>query len=310
MSMFGWFEKKHNLSFFENDEKPLIPQTFESFLKYFETDPLVNSVLNLIANKIAQISLKNNEKISELCMKNIVLNLFLTGNCFILKFNLNELEILPSESVSIVLNPAQTQIDHYLIRKNKSFHKINRLFLNEHKEEIKIPIENILQIKFLNPSNDLFGLSPLVPLRTTIKTHLDILDYILRFINNGGRPSGIFWAKYTASPTQKESIRREIGGVISHIGRKSSFGLIDGEISWQQLGAFPAEMRLLEILNSVEKTICHVLGVPPILFGIVDAKFDNYAEAWKYFEENTILLNLKIILKEINRFLSTNIEVK
>lgn len=300
--MFKWGEKnkEKNMTLFDIPNNPNFSNSYEIFIEYFYKNPVVNSVINLIVNTVNTKNIILNEKIDQYNIINflnnniqpILLDLLITGNCFIIKES-NLLHILRNKHISIATDDQQINVISYKDLINQK----------------KIPKENVLHLKLNNPKHRILGVTPLMSLQLTIETHNSISNYMYKFIENGGRPSGIISYKDIISPSQKEGIRRELLSMHSKIGKEGSIGVLEGEFSWQQIGSSPKDINIIEIKQDLEKTICHSLGIPPILLGIIDAKFNNYNEAIKYFHENTINFYTNLVISNINNFLNINLSI-
>lgn len=80
--------------------------------------------------------------------------------------------------------------------------------------------------------------------------------------------------------------------------------LLEGGLSWEQMGLSPSDMALLETKFSAARDICLCFGVPPQLLGIPgDNTYSNYQEARLSFWEDTVIPLLDLIAADWSAWL-------
>jgi len=157
-----------------------------------------------------------------------------------------------------------------------------------------IPDEDIGHLKFPNPNNDFYGLSPLQVLAKQINLDTDATTFTKAFFNNAGVPSGILKLRRKLSH-QDEADRLRAAWRGQFQGNKNwhRIAILDEDASYEKMGSTLGEMEIPSLRNLSESRICSALGVPAILvganIGLQRSTFSNYAEARESFWEETLL---------------------
>jgi len=157
-----------------------------------------------------------------------------------------------------------------------------------------IPAEDIGHLKFPNPNNDFYGLSPLQVLAKQVNLDTDATTFTKAFFNNAGVPSGILKLRRKLSH-QDEADRLRAAWRGQFQGNKNwhRIAILDEDASYEKMGSTLGEMEIPSLRNLSESRICSALGVPAILvganIGLQRSTFSNYAEARESFWEETLL---------------------
>ena len=169
--------------------------------------------------------------------------------------------------------------------------------------------EDIAHMKLVNPTNDIYGLSPLQVIAPVINLDLSIIQYAKAFFLNAGVPSGMLKIKRRIN-TQEEAnnIRRTWRSQFSSPGNFHNLAIMDEDATYEPLAAPLTDLALGDLRDTVETRICMAFGVPSILVGAVigldRATYANYKEARKtFYSEKMIPLVNKMV-----RFLNLNLE--
>lgn len=299
--MFNFFNKtakrKETLITLKGRNPEWTPNNYHSLVsESFQKNVFAFRSINLIASGIASIPMyvKNgdltiNSKLNELLAHpnreqgrssfiiSVVSYLLLTGNAFIYSDG-DQLYCLRSDRVKIVFNEAKTAVKSYV-------YEI---------DGVRIPVElnDILHIKFFNPTDDWFGFAPLRSAMYAIDQYNEMSKHNLSILQNGGRPSGCLIlkdCKYLDSTTREE-MRQSLSEVYSGSKNAGRVMLLEGGYEWQEMGLSPKDLDFAEAQNTIAREIVQAFGVPPILVGIRgDASFNNYREARAHFWEDTVL---------------------
>lgn len=224
-------------------------------------------------------------------MNKMVTFLYIGGNGFISKVRDNtdtigELYILPPDAMMPVPN-RQEFITEYEYRWEG---RLERL-----------PAQDIIQIMFPNPENPFFGMSPLQPLSRTIDTELSALEWQRTSFQNRAVADGIFSFEHDITPNQFERARQFIR---EQRNTREPWVLGQGA-KWQQMALTAIEMDFINTRKYTREEICAVLGVPPVMIGILDnATLANIEVARKIFWLDTIIPLLETVQSAYNLFLA------
>jgi len=272
-----------------NNYHSLVSESFQKNVFAFRS-------INLIASGIASIPMyvKNgdltiNSKLNELLahpnkeqgrssfVASVVSYLLLAGNAFVYSDG-DQLYCLRSDRVKLVFNEAKTAVKSYV-------YEVDGV-------RIPVDLDDILHIKFFNPTDDWFGFAPLRSAMYAIDQYNEMSKHNLSILQNGGRPSGCLIlkdCKYLDDATREE-MRQNLSEIYSGSKNAGRIMLLEGGYEWQEMGLSPKDLDFAEAQNTIAREIVQAFGVPPILVGIRgDASFNNYREARAHFWEDTVL---------------------
>lgn len=272
-----------------NNYHSLVSESFQKNVFAFRS-------INLIAAGIASIPMcvKNsdqsiNEKLTKQLahpnsdqgrssfITSVVSYLLLSGNAFIYSDG-DQLYCLRSDRIKLIFNDAKTAVKSYVYEV----------------DGVRVPVnlEDILHIKFFNPTDDWFGFAPLRSAMYAIDQYNEMSKHNLSILQNGGRPSGCLIlkdCKYLDNTTREE-MRKRLSEIYSGAKNAGRIMLLEGGYEWQEMGLSPKDLDFAEAQNTIAREIVQAFGVPPILVGIHgDSSFNNYREARAHFWEDTIL---------------------
>jgi HK97 family phage portal protein len=153
----------------------------------------------------------------------------------------------------------------------------------------------ICHLKLFNPTDDLYGQSPLEAAAIAVDIHNAGGAWNKALIDNAARPSGALVYRGTPgnehlSEEQFERLKAELTN--AHTGATNAGRplLLEGGLEWTAMSLTPAEMDFVEARNASARDIALAFGVPPMLLGIPgDNTYANYREANLAFWRQTIL---------------------
>ena len=281
--------RETNPTWTANNYHSLVSESFQKNVFAFRS-------INLIAAGIASIPMcvKNsdqsiNEKLTKQLahpnsdqgrssfITSVVSYLLLSGNAFVYSDG-DQLYCLRSDRIKLIFNDAKTAVKSYVYEV----------------DGVRVPVnlEDILHIKFFNPTDDWFGFAPLRSAMYAIDQYNEMSKHNLSILQNGGRPSGCLIlkdCKYLDNTTREE-MRKRLSEIYSGAKNAGRIMLLEGGYEWQEMGLSPKDLDFAEAQNTIAREIVQAFGVPPILVGIHgDSSFNNYREARAHFWEDTIL---------------------
>jgi phage portal protein BeeE len=166
------------------------------------------------------------------------------------------------------------------------------LTMRERGFRIPLPLTDVIQFKFPNPSIPYRGLSPLIA--TALSVELDLLgqEYNRSIFHNQGDPGGII--TYDAdleAEEEREYLRRfEQRHAGSHNSRRTA--LFSGGFKYTPIAFSPTEMQWLEGGKRTREEVLGAMRVPPSVLGVTD--FINYAtqlgQDRNYWDKNILPL--------------------
>lgn len=157
-----------------------------------------------------------------------------------------------------------------------------------------IPAEDIGHLKFPNPNNDFYGLSPLQVLLKQVQIDTDATNFTRAFFNNAGVPSGILKLKRRMSSQEEaDRLRTQWRGQFRGDRNWHRIAILDEDASYETMGSSIGQMEIPALRQLSESRICAAFGVPAILVGanvgLQRSTYSNYREARESFWEETLL---------------------
>ncbi len=173
-----------------------------------------------------------------------------------------------------------------------------------------ISADDISHLKYTNPTNDLYGLSPLTVLAKTINLDLSQLSFAHAYFANAGVPSGMLKVKRKIqNDEQANTIRQRWRSTFGGPNNFHRIAVLDEDATYEAVGAGNLnEMAFPELRDTVESRICMAFGVPPILIGSVlglnRSTYSNYKEARASFQTETMIPLTNKIVRFLNHCFS------
>jgi HK97 family phage portal protein len=175
-------------------------------------------------------------------------------------------------------------------------------------KKFDIPVENILHIKFFNPLNDWYGLSPLQVAAMAVDQHNAISDHNLAILQNGGRPSGCLMVKNGddgLTEEQREQLRADLQSAYAGSKNAGKIMVLEGSFEWKEMGLSPKDLDFDAGKTITSKEIALAFGIPPSMLEMHEnTTFSGYREARLQLWEDTILPLGELIRQEFSSWLS------
>lgn len=154
----------------------------------------------------------------------------------------------------------------------------------------------ILHVKFFNPLDGCYGLSPVEAAAYSIDQHNQAAAWNQALLQNGARPSGALVVRGGdngqgyLSEDQYFRMKQQIDEQFSGAHNAGRPLLLEGGLEWREMSISPREMDFIEAKHSSARDIALAFGVPPQMLGIPgDNTYSNLAEARMALWEQTIL---------------------
>jgi HK97 family phage portal protein len=177
----------------------------------------------------------------------------------------DRVEIVPSK------NPEQGLVGGYLYIANGRGY-----------DEPLTPASAVLHHKFVNPTDDFYGMSPLQAAIRAWQTENIAQDWNYALLNNSGRTSGALIAPTTVGDDTYNRLKRELAESYTGAGAAGTPMFLEGGMKWEPMGLTPMELDFLNGLRDAAIRICRVYHLAPEIIGVPDAKtYNSLAEARK-----------------------------
>lgn len=153
---------------------------------------------------------------------------------------------------------------------------------------------DILHMKAFNPLDDWYGLSPIEAGAYAVDQNSESMKHMQALLQNGATPSGalVFDDGNKGTMTDEQFNRLKAQTEEQYQGSKNAGRpmLLEGGLTWQQMGLSPTDVGILSIKDSSARDISLAFGVPPQMLGIQgDSTYSNYKEARLAFWEDTVI---------------------
>lgn len=256
---------------------------------------------NLVYRRINRFLKAPSEKRSfSQTLESVVSYLLISGNAYIYMNNSIKpsMQVLRPDRVEIVPSNDNTSVDYYVYRAGDKAFKVKDL-------------SKIIHLKFFNPLNDWYGLSPLHAAAQSVDQHNSVSSHNLSLLKNGGRPSGCLMlnADKAFTDIQREQLKTGIREAYSGSSNAGRIMVLEGDFQWKELGKTPKDLDFFTGKTISAREIAQAFGIPPMLIGIQgDSSFANYREARFHLWEDTILPLATYIFGEVNRWIHENID--
>lgn len=153
----------------------------------------------------------------------------------------------------------------------------------------------VLHVRDYHPLDDWRGLPGVDPAAFSIDAHTGALRWNKALLDNGAQPSGalVFNPKEGSDKLSDEQFDRLKAELDENMSGSRNAGkplLLDGGLTWQEMGFSPKDMNFGEGLNAAARLIALSFNVPPLILGIPgDNTFANYQEANKAFYRQAVI---------------------
>ena len=160
-------------------------------------------------------------------------------------------------------------------------------------QSVRLPRDNVLQLRLFNPLNDHYGMSPLEAAQRAIDTHNAASGWNKAMLDNSARPSGaLVYAAADGHLTseQFERLKKELEDSYQGAANAGRPMVLEGGLDWKEMGYSPKDMEYSAAKDGAAREIALAFGVPPMLLGIPgDNTFANFMEANRSFWRQTVL---------------------
>lgn len=164
---------------------------------------------------------------------------------------------------------------------------------------------DMIQLMFTDPSTPYRGLSPLQVASKTIDTETAAVAWNFHALKNRAVADGAFSFSHELDEEQyrfaKKIVREQ------HQGQENARApwVLGSDARWVPMSLSPVDMDFVNGRRMTREEICAVLGVPPVLVGILDAAtYSNYETARDVFWIDTVIPLLDMVREGLNRGLA------
>ena len=161
----------------------------------------------------------------------------------------------------------------------------------------------ILQVKFPDPLDEFYGLSPIKRVSRELGIDNEATDFTATFLENMAVPYGLLTSEQYLQEPDAERMRLKWWQWLK--GKNKGKPAVLGQgTQYQQLGMNFKDMEFEQLRSFTETRICGAFGVDPVLLpswvGIkYGGKYSNYSEAKRHLWDETLIPTLRRIEHKI-----------
>jgi HK97 family phage portal protein len=309
-------ERATNIISIANDQKRETPaKSWATYTRMYKQHPIVRSVIDKIArtavasgfqfiprdrakalnegaaNKVQEIMQRSN---SVALLRETYRDLLIYGDAYWyltparngVPFQM--IRVAPSQ-VNIVINNLTREVTSYIVRDAKNG------------TEIQYAPDEFVHFRFADPDNDLYGLSPLESLISTVAQDLFAQTYNEAFFANSAQ-TGIVFNMRNASREEVERNREFLKKEYTSAANAHKPLLLEGDVDVSKSVSSPAEMQFIEGRKQLTMEILAVFDLPYTKLGGTSesANRSQSSENDKTFRSETIKPLQSVIEEVIN----------
>lgn len=164
--------------------------------------------------------------------------------------------------------------------------------------------ELILHIKFFNPLDDFYGMSPIEAAARSIDQNNESRKWNVSLLQNSAQPSGILTTDQTLSDETRGILREQARELYGGSGNAGDIFVAEAGLKYQPTGLSPLDMSWLEGAKLSAREIAIAYNVAPELIGDNSSKtYSNYGEARKALYQETVLPLMDYLKDAFNNWL-------
>jgi HK97 family phage portal protein len=270
-----------------------LEQRFATYGEMYRVQPMINAVVNKIANNIARLNMfvwdeqSPTGKILDQTgpYAKLMANPCPTMDEYAFKRWTWATRLIYGEAYWIKLragrgnqitgfipmHPAMTQIHR------RSDGSQTYRFMGQPNEEI--PEEDVVPFREYNPDDTMRGLSRLEALRSTLMNEDSSRRATASWWKRMGRPSLVMTVDGKLSPVAKQTLKDDINAKYSGSGNAAGIMVLENGSKVEQFQLTAEEMQYIESRKFSREEVCTVFDMPPAALQIMDhATFSNITE--------------------------------
>jgi HK97 family phage portal protein len=327
--MFEWLKKlfqKQSRSYnsivrFTSGQAVWTPKDYENFAKEgYGNNVYVYSCVRLIAQSCAGIPWllyeKKKDKIEELDYNHPLLKIWKRPNPFEgfgawFEAMVSYLLLSGNTYIERTLTRPSDKLELYTLRPDRmkivpgnQNNPITRYEYTVNGSITPLEPELILHIKYFNPLNDFYGMSPIEASARSIDHNNEARKWNVSLLQNSAQPSGILSTDQTLSEETRRILREQAIELYGGSKNAGNVFVAEAGLKFQPTGLSPVDMSWLEGSKLSAREIAIAYNVAPELIGDNSSKtYSNYGEARKALYQETVLPLMDYLKDAFNNWL-------
>jgi len=200
--------------------------------------------------------------------------------------------VLPSQYVTIVPGKADDDkfVEGYLYGRFKD-------------KEVALPAEDVIHIRFPNPHNVYYGMSPMQAVIAAVTRKESMDAYEAALLKNNARPDFLLKYKGKVNTRKVKEIRER--WLQLYGGSKSGLpAVLEGDMELEKLGFSPKEMAFLKGQQFSRDEILNAYGIPISKVTTEKVNLANADAGERQYQKDTIVPRLKRLEQKFNQDLT------
>lgn len=308
--------------------------SFYQAIKYYQQCAPLNSAINLISDNFSTIFpyifdhnkeeyikqhplldllyYPNADSIGEEFFKQIIAYYLITGNVYIVAIGNvlkppKELYVISPAFVS--LNPGKDGYTETItVNANTPYSETftRQSIKGRFRYYSQYDDKEIWHIKTFNPlqsANNLYGMSPLMPIWYEIEQYINASIHNLSLLNRGARPSGALSSENILTEDQFARLQEQIDRFYSGAHNAGRPMLFEGGVTFQEMSMSNKDMDFLELKKNVINSIYSALKIPLPIISPDHTTMNNMEISKLDLYDNAVLPLTNRIYKELSNFL-------
>lgn len=165
---------------------------------------------------------------------------------------------------------------------------------------IRYEPEDVIHLKYFNPTNEYYGQSPLEALQDTIFSERNAIIYNSAFYKNSSMPPGVLKADKALDDKAYRRLKREWQQAMAGAHNKHKTAILPEGLDYKviSINQKDAEFINSRMMNRAE--VMAAYGVPPVIAGLETLSYATAQIQQQVYWSKTILPKFKYLLKRLN----------
>lgn len=227
----------------------------------------------------------------------LMLNLVSSGNAYVIKNKLSDksdhivsLDIVNSANMDVVVERGK------LVYRRTLADNLGTAFTKDYTPD------EIWHIKLFGTGT--VGLSPLAHAKKAIAVADSADDKVTSLMVNGAKPTGVLMTKGSPTKEQRDTLREELGGLVS--GSETNIPVLPLDMRFEAISLTPSDIELLSTRRYSIEEIGRIFGVPSILIND-SSQSSNWGTGIQSIIDAFYKFNLRPYLEKIELSMLTSL---
>src|SRR6266487_857929 len=170
---------------------------------------------------------------------------------------------------------------------------------------LRYPEPFVMHNRLFAGNDDVYGMSPIEVVAMQIDTQKAGQKWNLGLLSNMARPGGAWVTDALLGDTEYKGLKEEIRKKFAGPRNAGETAILHGGVKWQSMSMSPYELDWLESDTKGDRDIAGIFfNFPTFLLGLVDATFNNQAEAKHFLYTDIVFPIMDMFVGSLNMWLT------